>query len=126
MAVVALVAAAPARAETPPAPPYIARAVWVSDDGLPTLRVYLTVAGREIAGRIGKTAEQTGDAWSEVLARAPAADTAGMRAQFLCHWNFAELAEPGKPSWDLEPWRPDVDESVMILAGCNPGGAELG
>ena len=47
-----------------------------------------------------------------------------MRAQFLCHWNFAEFAEPGKTSWDLEPWRPAVDDSQMLLAGCNPGGAE--
>ena len=61
-----------------------------------------------------------------MLNHAPDADTPGMRAQFLCHWNFAEFAEPGKPSWDLEPWRPDVDDGVMVLAGCNPGGPELG
>ena len=33
-----------------------------------------------------------------------------MRAQFLCHWQLAEFAEPGKTSWNLEPWRPGVDE----------------
>ena len=33
----------------------------------------------------------------------------GMRAQFMCHWQFAELADPGKVSWNLEPWRPEVD-----------------
>jgi len=61
-----------------------------------------------------------------VVALAPGADTSVMRAQFLCHWNFAEFAQPGKTSWDLEPWRPAVDDSVMVLSGCNPGGAERG
>lgn len=103
----------------------IGGADWVSYDGLPTLRVYPTTAGRGIAGDIGKTPAQTARAWGEVLALAPDADTAGMRAQFLCHWNFAEFAQPGKTSWDLEPWRPPVDDDVMLLAGCNPGGAEL-
>lgn len=104
----------------------IDRVSWVSYDGLPTLRVYPSAAGRVVAGDWGKTAAQTEEAWREVLALAPGADTAGMRSQFLCHWNFAEFAQPGKTSWDLEPWRPAVGDSAMLLAGCNPGGAELG
>ena len=52
---------------------------------------------------------QADEAWAEVLASAPDADTPGMRAQFLCHWQLAEFAEPGKTSWNLEPWRPSVD-----------------
>jgi hypothetical protein len=98
----------------------------VSYDGLATLRVYPTAAGREIAGDFGKTAADSDEAWGEVLALAPDADTPGMRAQFLCHWNFAEFAQPGKTSWDLEPWRPPVDHAAMLGAGCNPGGAERG
>ena len=97
---------------------------WVSYGDLPTLRVYPTAAGREVAGEMAKTTTQTEEAWSEVLAQAPDADTPGMRAQFLCHWRFAEFAQPGKTSWDLEPWRPAVDDNTMLLAGCNPGGAE--
>jgi hypothetical protein len=58
-----------------------------------------------------------------VLAASPDADTAGMRAQFICHWQFAEIAEPGKTSWNLEPWRPVVDESQMVASRCNPGGS---
>ena len=114
--------ASPAAAD----PALIDRVSWVSYDGLPTLRVYPSAAGRVVAGKLGKTAAQTEEAWREVLAMAPDADTAGMRAQFVCHWNFAELAQPGKTSWDLEPWRPDVDDPNMLLAGCNPGGAERG
>lgn len=123
-----LLAAAPATADTRalPSPPYVDRAVWVSYDRLPTLRVYPTRAGRDVAGTLGKTAAQNDEAWREVLALAPDADSPGMRAQFLCHWNFAEFAQPGKTSWDLEPWRPAVTDSDMVLAGCNPGGAERG
>lgn len=105
-------------------PPYIDHTRWVSYGGLPTLRIYPTTAGREVAGELGKTSAQTGEAWREVLRLAPDADTPGMRAQFVCHWNFAEFAQPGKISWDLEPWRPAVDDNTMMLAGCNPGGAE--
>lgn len=104
----------------------IGSAAWVSYDGSATLRVYPTAAGREIAGDLGKTAAHSDEAWGEVLALAPDADTPGMRAQFLCHWNFAEFAQPGKISWDLEPWRPRVDQAAMLSAGCNPGGAERG
>lgn len=113
-----------ASADVATAPPYIATARWVSYGGLPTLRIYPTNAGREVAGELGKTPVQTGEAWREVLSMAPDADTPGMRAQFVCHWNFAEFAQPGKTSWDLEPWRPAVDDNTMVLAGCNPGGAE--
>jgi hypothetical protein len=107
-------------------PPYIDHVTWVSYSGLPTLRVYPTAAGREVAGEMAKTATQTAEAWGEVLAQAPDADTPGMRSQFLCHWRFAEFAQPGKTSWDLEPWRPAVDDNTMLLAGCKPGGAEKG
>jgi hypothetical protein len=99
---------------------------WVSYDGLATLRVYPTAAGREVAGDFAKTPAQGDEAWGEVLTQAPDADTPGMRAQFLCHWRFAEFAEPGKTSWDLEPWRPPVTDNVMLATGCNPGGAEVG
>jgi hypothetical protein len=113
-------------AEVGAPPPYIDYVRWVSYDGLPTLRVYPTAAGREVAGEWGKTIAQTDEAWAEVVALAPDADDPGIRSQFLCHWRFAELAEPGKTSWDLESWRPVVDEGAMILAGCNPGGPEQG
>ena len=121
------VVAAPAAAADPGAPPpYIDSVAWVSHGGLPTLRVYPTAAGREVAGSVGKTVAQTDEAWGEIVALAPGADTASIRSQFLCHWRFAEFAQPGKPSWDLESWRPVVDDNTMVLTGCNPGGPEKG
>lgn len=107
-------------------PPYIDHVTWVSYGSLPTLRVYPTAAGREVAGDLTKTPAQTEEAWAEVLAAAHDADVPGMRSQFVCHWRFAEFAQPGKNSWDLEPWRPVVDDNTMLLSGCNPGGPEKG
>ena len=104
-------------------PPFVARAVWAKWGDLSSLRVYPTRAGRDVAGTPGSSA--AGDeAWAEVLAISPDADIPGMREQFMCHWQFAELVEPGKKSWNLEPWRPVVDENTMISTGCNPGGSE--
>ena len=96
----------------------------MSYDGLSSLRVYPTITGREVAGQLDKSRGQTEEAWLEVLALAPDADTPGMRAQFVCHWNYAEFAEPGKTSWNLEVWRPTVDDNTMVVSGCNPGGVE--
>lgn len=59
-----------------------------------------------------------------MLRLAPGAGTPGMEAQFSCHWIFARMLSPGKPSWNLEPWRPVVSTQDMLAAGCNPGGAE--
>lgn len=106
-----------------PAPPYIDHTKWAQWQGRSSLRVFPSPAGRA-ASRIPSTTAPADEAWAEVLALSPDADTAGMRAQFLCHWQFAELAQPGKVSWNLEPWRPVVDDSEMVASGCNPGGPE--
>jgi hypothetical protein len=104
-------------------PPFIDHTEWTQWEGLPSLRVFPTPSGRIAARQPGTTAAAD-EAWAEVLALSPVADTAGMRAQFICHWQFAETAQPGKVSWNLEPWRPVVDDAEMIASGCNPGGAE--
>lgn len=93
-----------------------------SGGSLPSLRVYPSQVGRTASRRLGMAAADA--AWAEVLALSPEADTAGMRAQFICHWQYAEIRQPGKPSWNLEPWRPVVDDSEMLASGCNPGSPE--
>lgn len=111
-------------------PPYVDHTEWVSYNGQPemlSLRVYPTPAARAAGARAGVLADAdpaAQEAWREVLASAPDADTPGMREQFLCHWRFAEFARPGKLSWNLEPWRPVVDDVVMVGSNCNPGAAE--
>lgn len=101
-------------------PPYIAKVVWVTLPSGRSLQIYPTANGR-IADATGAEDE----AWREVLRKAPNAGTAGMRAQFDCHWQFARLAEPKKPSWNLETWRPVVSARQMYDTRCNPGGPEV-
>ncbi len=112
-----------ALAEPVPAPPYVDHVEWAKWGDLSSLRVYPTASGRLAAGNVG-TSAQADEAWAEVLTLSPDADIPGMRPQFLCHWQFAEIAHPGKTSWNLEPWRPEVTEDQMLGAGCNPGGTE--
>ncbi len=104
-------------------PPFVDHTEWRQWAGLTSLRVFPTPAGR-LAARQPGTAASADEAWAEVLALSSDADTPGMRAQFICHWQFAELAQPGKTSWNLEPWRPVVDDAEMFASGCNPGGPE--
>ena len=107
-------------------PPYVDHTEWTQWGRLTSLRVYPTSSARAAARQHGTTAgvAAADEAWAEVLALAPDADTAGMREQFICHWQFAEIAQPGKTSWNLEPWRPVVDDAAMVASGCNPGGPE--
>ncbi|OBA61525.1 hypothetical protein A5647_09755 [Mycobacterium sp. 1100029.7] len=104
-------------------PPFVDHTTWKQWGDLSSLQVFPTPSGR-LASRQPGTALDADEAWTEVLAMAPDAGSPGMRNQFLCHWQFAELAQPGKTSWNLEPWRPVVDDAEMVASGCNPGGPE--
>lgn len=121
-ALVVLLPGAPAAAEVE-APPFVDHTQWVQWNGQSSLRVYPTPSARAAARQLDSDADAD-EAWNEVLAHAPDADTPGMREQFICHWQVAEIAQPGKTSWNLEPWRPVVDPATMLGAGCNPGGPE--
>jgi uncharacterized protein DUF2599 len=137
-AIVALVGAAPATADPGAAgagapqdprylPPFVDHVFWTQwsqQSQLPSLRVYPTASGRAAAKALGSAGPEADEAWSEVLALAPDAGTPGMQEQFRCHWELAEVLQPGKTSWNLEPWRPVVDDTAMIGSGCNPGGPE--
>jgi hypothetical protein len=126
-----LAGVAPASADPEPkafpyAPPFVDHVLWArwsEWNQLSSLRVYPTASGRAASKQLGSVSPEADEAWAEVLALAPQADTAGMHDQFRCHWDFAETAQPGKTSWNLEPWRPVVDDTTMVAAGCNPGGA---
>lgn len=84
--------------------------------------MYPTAAGRQAS--LVATVDTETAAWQEVLALSPDAAMPGMYEQFICHWQLAELGRPGKTSWNLEPWRPEVDDNTLIATGCNPGGTE--
>jgi hypothetical protein len=131
-AIVALSGAAPASADPGAAgasspsypPPFVDHILWTQWNQLPSLRVFPTPSGRGAARAVGSVGPDADEAWSEVLALAPDAGSPGMREQFLCHWELAEVLQPGKTSWNLEPWRPVVDDTTMVGSGCNPGGSE--
>lgn len=119
------VGAAPVASAEPaaPPPPYVDHVAWAKWGDLSTLRVYPTQNGRSASTRAG-TDPLAEEAWGEILTLSPDAAIPGMKEQFLCHWHFAEFARPGKSSWNLEPWRPEVSDNEMVAAGCNPGGTE--
>ncbi|WP_036457026.1 DUF2599 domain-containing protein [Mycobacterium marinum] len=104
-----------------PSPPFVDHAEWAQWGSLRGLRVFPTSAGRAAASQFGMTAAAAAEAWAEVLALAPEADTPGMLAQFVCHWDFAEVAAPGNEQLES---RAVVDDAEMIASGCNPGGPE--
>lgn len=116
--------AAPTTSATPLVDPYaddalIDRTEWTDAVDGRRLLVYPTQAGR---ADVFPTAGER--AWQEVLTQSPDADTPGMRDQFLCHWEWARVVAPNKPSWNLEPWRPAVGYEATVNALCNPGGPE--
>src|ERR1700734_552429 len=87
-------------------PPFIDHAEGTQWHQLPSLRVYPTRSGRDAARQLGSSTPAADEAWAEVLALAPNAGTPGMRQQFQCHWELAEV----------------VDAPTMVGSGCNPGG----
>ncbi|MCX4091677.1 DUF2599 domain-containing protein [Nocardia sp. alder85J] len=99
--------------------PLIDHTEWTQDPDGSRLHVYPTAAGR--TDWVPTALDR---AWGEVLTMAPDADTPGMYDQFTCHWQWARLAAPSKPSWNLEPWRPAVGYEATVAASCNPGGPD--
>ncbi|TQM33316.1 DUF2599 domain-containing protein [Nocardia bhagyanarayanae] len=99
--------------------PLVDHVEWTENVDGPRLLVFPSEAGR-------RTTYPGSDerAWQEVLTQSPAADAPGMRDQFVCHWDWARLVQPNKPSWNLEPWRPAVGYPATVQASCNPGGPE--
>ncbi|MEV6257628.1 DUF2599 domain-containing protein [Nocardia sp. NPDC051929] len=99
--------------------PLIDHVAWTEAIDGPRLLVFPTQAGR-------RTTFPGSDerAWQEVVAESADADAPGMRDQFVCHWAWARLVQPDKPSWNLEPWRPAVGYQATVEARCNPGGPE--
>ena len=111
-----------ASADPVPGPPYVDHVQWAKWGDLSSLRVYPTESGRRAS--LVATTSAADEAWAEVLTLSPDANMPGMRHQFMCHWELAELAQPGKISWNLEPWRNEVSDEEMAEAHCNPGGTE--
>lgn len=85
---------------------------WVSRGGRRSLEVTPSAWQRRWTSPDVATA-----AWAEIVHRVPAADTAGMWEQYLCHVQFASA----KAVFHLEPWRPAMGYRETVLQLCNPG-----
>jgi hypothetical protein len=85
-------------------------ATWGTHDGGRSLAVDPNSWARA-AGQAGAAAT-----WSALIRQEPTADTSGMHDQLICH----SIGAATKPTWDLEPWRPDVGLIATIAARCNP------
>ena len=89
--------------------PGIKRAAW-------TLEVTPTQCGRGIKDN------QFNAAYAELVKKYGSApqwtneNGGGMQRQLTCHYVIAR----NKPTWNLEPFRPDVSHQESIDAGCNP------
>lgn len=94
---------------------HIERVEWIPHPDGRRLAVFPTDYGRYDAPASAWPA-----AWDEVIHLEPGVGHEHMRDQFRCHVEFARLAEPDKPSWNLELWRPDVDYLGTVVARCNP------
>jgi len=92
-------------------PRALVSATWADDvEGGRSLQVDPTGFGRS-----GSTAALEA-VRAELAAAEPEAASTVMDHQLRCH----ALGAPGKPTWNLEPWRPDVDYLDYLLARCNP------
>jgi hypothetical protein len=106
------------------AEPLIQDAVWVDGHKGWILRVTPTAYARAQKGSY-----ETGEAdWAELAAAYPSdrisANAESLKNQLICHQQFATVADPTKPTWDLEAWRPPYSYIDTVAAECNPGGAE--
>jgi hypothetical protein len=100
----------------------IDHATWVRHDEGWTFEVTPTFwarvnAGSTLAGIYG---------WDELYARYSCCglntNLSGMRDQYICHQVIVAIRDPGKATWNIDEWRPDVGYLQTVNASCNPGG----
>jgi hypothetical protein len=105
-------------------PGFIADARWVENSKGWTLEVTPTAQARAAKGDY----EAGVRGWDELEAHYPderlVTYRETLRNQYICHQQFATIAEPDKPTWNLELWRQDVPYALVVVAACNPGGPE--
>lgn len=101
----------------------IDHATWVyhSPDGW-TFEVTPTAWARINAGSL--LAGWAG--WDELYARYSCCglntNLNGMRDQYICHQQIVAVTNPGKATWNIDEWRPDVGYLQTVNSSCNPGG----
>lgn len=105
---------------SPPAPcspdAPVEAASWGTAEGGRSLQVSPTDELRGCGGALARW-EDPPPGWAAVVALAgPEADSPAMEQQYACHLRFARE----KSTWNLEPWRPEVDDETLLHTLCNP------
>lgn len=87
------------------------KAVWAERlEGGRSLQTFPTAFGRSGSAAAVEAVRRA------LVTAEPEAGTSVMDKQLRCH----ALGAPTKESWNLEPWRPDVDYLDYLMARCNP------
>lgn len=102
----------------------ISSASWASHTEGWTLQVTPTAWARSLAG--GYLPGDSG--WDELYSKYKNnglnTNLDGMRDQYICHQQIVAVRAPGKATWNLDEWRPNVSYVDTVNASCNPGGAK--
>ena len=85
-----------------------------------TLQVYMTGKGKDDSRYDPNHAFAEAAADANLSPSSPLWGT--LQDQFDCHAEVVATVDYGKPSWNLDDWRPDLGVAGDINAGCNPGG----
>lgn len=101
----------------------IDHASWVHYSDGWTIQVYPTGWARQNAGNYAVGTFDWDELYTKYSNRGLNTNLNGMRDQLICHQQFVAVRSPGKASWNIDEWRPDVGYAQTVAQSCNPGGA---
>lgn len=99
-------------------------ATWVHHTEGFTLEVTPTTWARSFAGQYMIGVYDWSELYSKYKDKGLNTNLNGMRDQLICHQVFVAVRYPGKSTWNLDEWRPDVGYVQTVNASCNPGGSK--
>jgi len=89
-----------------------------------TLQVTPTVWARANAGGYFIGVYDWNELYSKYKDKGLNTNLNGMRDQLICHQQIVAIRSPGKATWNLDEWRPNVGYLATVNASCNPGGSK--
>lgn len=102
----------------------ISSASWVHHTEGWTLQVTPTTWARANAGSYLVGTYDWSELYSKYKNSGLNTNLNGMRDQLICHQQIVAVRAPGKATWNLDEWRPDVGYIQTVNSSCNPGGSK--
>jgi hypothetical protein len=100
--------------------------MWTYHSGLGwTLEVTPTTWARNHAGDYLIGVYDWSELYSKYKNRGLNTNLNGMRDQLICHQVVVAVTDPGKATWNIDEWRPDVGYWQTLNSRCNPGGSKF-